>query len=95
MSYKYFQKYLDNSETVCHGSTFTNINSITEDQLWGFFSMIAVNNGKPLCPICDGIVNSIINELFLFNPLVISVCNIVYTHNVIYRTLRIVVYTNR
>ncbi|KAH7693074.1 hypothetical protein AAVH_39896, partial [Aphelenchoides avenae] len=59
---RYYANLIDD-EAVCNGPSFTDLNSVTEEQLHGLLTTLAVHHAKPLCPICQAMVQEVAQAL--------------------------------
>lgn len=64
--------HLNLEEAVCNGPKFQGINTVTKDQLWGFFALFLTNHASPLCSICDGVFAKVEQKIMQPNPFVHS-----------------------
>lgn len=64
--------HLSRDEAVCSGPRFKNIQSITNDQLWGFFSLLLANHGNPLCSVCDRMISRMEQKFLHPNPILLT-----------------------
>ncbi|CAI5439220.1 unnamed protein product [Caenorhabditis angaria] len=76
--------YMSREEHVCNNK-FTDLNSVTEDQLFGFFSTLAANQPGPFCSLCHRFTEEVQNRVFRPNQLLITddnfhFSNLVFSH---------------
>ncbi|KAI6175056.1 hypothetical protein M3Y97_00989600 [Aphelenchoides bicaudatus] len=54
---------LKDEESICNGPVFESFSSITMEQIYGFFSILATNYAQPICRVCKDVVGAAREEL--------------------------------
>lgn len=55
--------YLDREDHVCN-NRLTDLNSITEDQMYGYFATLATSHPGPFCSLCHRFVDAVKEKVF-------------------------------
>ncbi|RCN30581.1 hypothetical protein ANCCAN_23643, partial [Ancylostoma caninum] len=62
-------EYMFKEEEICDNPQFKDLNSITEDQLYGFLATLSAVHPGPFCSLCDRFMNELRQRVFVVNPL--------------------------
>ncbi|KAE9418575.1 hypothetical protein Angca_001853 [Angiostrongylus cantonensis] len=62
-------KYMFKTEEICNQPPMTDLNSITEDQLYGFLATLAAVHPGPFCSLCDRFMSELRERVFFIHPL--------------------------
>ncbi|EPB69322.1 hypothetical protein ANCCEY_11587 [Ancylostoma ceylanicum] len=62
-------EYMFKEEEICDQPPFKDLNSITEDQLYGFLATLSAAHPGPFCSLCDRFMNEVRERVFVVNPL--------------------------
>ncbi|KJH52409.1 hypothetical protein DICVIV_01386 [Dictyocaulus viviparus] len=62
-------EYMFKTEEICNQPPIKDLNSITEDQLYGFISTLAVIHPGPFCSLCDRFMSELRERIFVIHPL--------------------------
>uniref|UniRef100_A0A1I7T259 Saposin B-type domain-containing protein n=1 Tax=Caenorhabditis tropicalis TaxID=1561998 RepID=A0A1I7T259_9PELO len=76
--------YMGRESEVCNNK-ITDLNSVTEDQLFGFFSTLAASHPGPFCSLCHRFTDEIHSKVLKPNSLLISddeyhISHLLYEH---------------
>ncbi|RCN43715.1 hypothetical protein ANCCAN_10279 [Ancylostoma caninum] len=63
------REYMFKEEEICDQPQFKDLNSITEDQLYGFLATLSAVHPGPFCSLCDRFMNELRERVFVVNPL--------------------------
>lgn len=79
-----FQYYMKRESEVCNNQ-ITDLNSITEDQLFGYFSTLATAHPGPFCSLCHRFAEEIHSKVLKPNSLLITddeyhISHLLYNH---------------
>ncbi|KAK6726671.1 hypothetical protein RB195_004786 [Necator americanus] len=61
--------YMFKEEEICDQPPLKDLNSITEDQLYGFLATLSAANPGPFCSLCDRFMSEVRKRVFVANPL--------------------------
>ncbi|VDM69008.1 unnamed protein product [Strongylus vulgaris] len=62
-------EYMSKEKEICDQPAIKDLNSITEDQLYGFLATLSAVHPGPFCSLCDRFMNEVRERVFMINPM--------------------------
>ncbi|CAJ0595415.1 unnamed protein product [Cylicocyclus nassatus] len=62
-------EYMGKEKEICDQPPMKDLNSITEDQLYGFLATLSAAHPGPFCSLCDRLANEARKRVFMINPM--------------------------